>query len=453
MNAPDLLSTPEAELKTVQQGIVKTVDEGKKQPEFKAAVGLSREWDARKAGREVAEDTLKKLDGKKPDFFLLFTTIHYEKHGGFKEFLRGVWEVLPEGTPLIGGTVAGFMNNQGCYTRGATAMAVSYPNMDVAVGIGHNTKRAPRIAAKDCAYMINKKLENSQNKNKFYLSFVSGGKVPPIPFIGKRRVIKSFFGISSFLLFFDRLCSVLQIGPGRDEDVFDELAKNLKGFKGVGGTSCDDLQLEKNTQFFMKKTFSDSVVSVGVYCDREISVSSENGLNPSGKQFTINKRAGGGYILERINNKPAVQGYLETMGWPEDLLDERLYRKVFYYPFIQKNTISLQSPRMLGLVYANKFICAAKPLESTDAEVYTSSGKSMIESINKLFTDKKPDFSFLVSCGTRMETLGSKVYYIKNILDGKLSDKYLLVYTGGEFLKTAEDESAFMYQSDNALLI
>jgi hypothetical protein len=52
-----------------------------------------------------------------------------------------------------------------------------------------------------------------------------------------------------------------------------------------------------------------------------------------------------------------------------------------------------------------------------------------------------------------METLGSKVYYIKNILDGKLSDKYLLVYTGGEFLKTAEDESAFMYQSDNALLI
>jgi hypothetical protein len=114
-------------------------------PEFKAAVGLSRKWDAREAGREVAIDTLNRLGkGVKPDFFLLFATIHYEKHGGFKEFLKGVWEILPEGTPLIGGTVAGFINPQGCYTRGATALAVNYPNMDVAIGIGHNTKRARR---------------------------------------------------------------------------------------------------------------------------------------------------------------------------------------------------------------------------------------------------------------------------------------------------------------------
>ncbi|MBU4341188.1 MAG: hypothetical protein KJ928_01160, partial [Candidatus Altiarchaeota archaeon] len=79
---------------------------GSEKPEFKAAVGLSRQWDARKAGREVAYKTLEKL-GTKPDFFLLFSTIHYEKYGGFKEFLAGVWEILPKGTPLIGGTVAG----------------------------------------------------------------------------------------------------------------------------------------------------------------------------------------------------------------------------------------------------------------------------------------------------------------------------------------------------------
>ena len=102
---------------------------------FDAAVGLSRKWDAREAGREVARNTIKKLNAP-PSFFLLFSTIHYEKYGGFKEFLKGVWDVLPEGTPLVGGTVTGFMNNHGCYTRGATALAVSYSNMDVAVGYG-----------------------------------------------------------------------------------------------------------------------------------------------------------------------------------------------------------------------------------------------------------------------------------------------------------------------------
>ena len=52
-----------------------------------------------------------------------------------------------------------------------------------------------------------------------------------------------------------------------------------------------------------------------------------------------------------------------------------------------------------------------------------------------------------------METLGDKIYDIKKILDKKLDDNYLLLYTGGEFSKINEHESGFMYQSDNALLI
>ena len=109
------------EMQMIQREILRSKSEG----EFSAAVGLSREWDARKAGREVASDALAKLNGKKPDVFILFSTIHYEKYGGFKEFLAGIWEILPKGTPLVGGTVAGFINNQGCFTRGASALAIS----------------------------------------------------------------------------------------------------------------------------------------------------------------------------------------------------------------------------------------------------------------------------------------------------------------------------------------
>ena len=86
---------------------------------FEAAVGISRKWDAREAGREVVRSTINKLN-KPPDFILLFSTIHYEKHGGLKEFLKGVWDILPKETPLIGGTVYGFMNEYGCYASGST---------------------------------------------------------------------------------------------------------------------------------------------------------------------------------------------------------------------------------------------------------------------------------------------------------------------------------------------
>ena len=116
---------------------------------LEASIGMSREWDARKAGREVAKSAIKNLKTP-PNFFLLFSTIHYKDHGGFQEFLNGVWDVLPKGIPLIGGTVAGFLNNHGCFTRGATALAVAYPNLDVAIGIGRNTRKNPKKAAKNC---------------------------------------------------------------------------------------------------------------------------------------------------------------------------------------------------------------------------------------------------------------------------------------------------------------
>ncbi|PNX48255.1 MAG: hypothetical protein BV459_02695, partial [Thermoplasmata archaeon M11B2D] len=156
---------------------------------FEAAVGMSRKWDAREAGREVAETAIKKLS-RPPDFFLLFSTIHYEKHGGFQEFLNGVWDVLPKGTPLVGGTVAGFMNPEGCYTRGATAMAVSYPNMNVAVGFGKNTKRNPLTAARKCAKMLKEGLKESSYQNKFIMTIISGGLGPQILGMGRKKVIR-----------------------------------------------------------------------------------------------------------------------------------------------------------------------------------------------------------------------------------------------------------------------
>jgi len=155
---------------------------------LETTIGISRKWDAREAGKEVAWSTIEKLSCP-PDFFLLFSTIHYEKHGGFEEFLKGVWDILPEGTPLVGGTVAGFMNNYGCYTRGATAIAASYENMDVAVGVGHNTKRKPKKAGSTASKMIIEKLKDNNYENKFLFSVISGPTLPKSKRFGTMKIV------------------------------------------------------------------------------------------------------------------------------------------------------------------------------------------------------------------------------------------------------------------------
>ena len=218
------------------------------EPELEAAVGMSRKWDARDAGREVIGSTLSKLNTK-PNFLLLFSTIHYEKHGGFGEFLNGVWEVLPEDTPLVGGTVVGFMNNYGCYTRGATALAISYPNMDVAVGVGLNTKRNPEEAAVNCAEMIKENLKDSVYPNKFLIDITSSGIIPNIPGIGRKKVIRSKFG-DVLLKTLNTTCKRLQIGPGREDEIIDVLSKELSDYDIIGGSTLDDNRWERNFQQF-----------------------------------------------------------------------------------------------------------------------------------------------------------------------------------------------------------
>jgi len=71
---------------------------------LEAAVGMTRKWGAREAGKDVARSTIEKLSNP-PDFLVLFSTIHYKDHGGFEELLNGVYDVLPEEIPLVGGTV------------------------------------------------------------------------------------------------------------------------------------------------------------------------------------------------------------------------------------------------------------------------------------------------------------------------------------------------------------
>jgi len=406
--------------------------------DFKAAVGLSRKWDARTAGREVARDTLEKL-GEDPDFVLLFATIHYKKHGGFQELLNGVWDILPEGTPLIGGTVTGFMNPQGCFTRGTSALAVSYPEMDIVIGIGRNTKRNPRNAAITCADMITKGLEKSKYKTNFLIDLISAGMVPQIPGMGRKRIIRGLASKAAVLLSSLSLKTV-QKGVGREDELFEVLIPKLKEFKILSGSSMDDMKILSNYQFFNKEVASNVIVSLGIKTDLECDIFSAHCLKKTGKKFKVTKFQDKGRVISKINNKPAVDELLRILNWPENYLDERVYRKIFYYPIAFSDGEKL-IPEVIGIFLGDSFL-GTYMVKNSEVHILSASGINLLSAVDEnieYFNGVKPLFGLISSCGIRLETLGPAVYSVRDkLLNFFKESPFLLYYVGGEAVYTPE---------------
>ena len=419
---------------------------------FEVSVGMSRKWDAREAGKEVAREVIQKLSSP-PSFFLLFSTIHYDKHGGFEEFLNGVWDVLPEGTPLIGGTVAGFINPQGCYTRGATAMAVSYQNMDVAVGLGRNTKRNPEKAARNCAEMIKKELVKSKYKNKFLFEMVSGGKIPQFPGIGRKRVIKS--GITSKMAtkLSNFSLTKLQYGVGREEEVLDALTTELPDYTIIGGSAIDENNMIENFQFFNKDISSNSLVSLGLTLDLDVNINTTYGLKETGIKFQITKKGEYGRTIHEIDGLPASEGFLKKINWPYDFIDERLYRKTFFIPLgYWKDKILF--PNVIGLFLGEDIQCGYK-IETDEICLLSASGKSLIDAVDenlKEFSKKDNQLGLIISCAARLETLGANIFHVREKLLNFFNDiPFLLVYVGGEDAYSMEKGKRHINESFNVV--
>ncbi len=422
--------------------------------ELKAGVGLSRKWDAREAGREVAETALEKLEGEKPKFFLLFSTIHYEKYGGFQELLNGVWEVLPEGTPLIGGTVAGFMNNYGCFTRGATALTVAYPNMDVAVGIGHDTKKNPRKAVSECAAMIKSNLRHKY-RGKLMIDIVSGAKILNLPKMGRVRVVKGSIPSKLLIKLSDISLTKLQYGVGREEEILDALVEEFPDYVIIGGSSMDSNDMIENYQFFNRKVYTNSIVSLAINIDYQVDLNTTYGLKRTNIKFKITKKSGQGRIIEEIEGKPAVDVFLERIAWPYDFIDERIYRRTFFTPFgYWKDGILF--PNVIGAFLGKSIGCGYK-IEEDEIYLLYASGESLLDAVDenlKKFKGKDIKFAIIVSCAARLETLGKNIFTVRDKLIDFFGEKeFLLIYAGGEDSYSRENGKRHLNESFNVAVV
>ena len=402
--------------------------------EVETAIGMTRKWDAREAGREVAETAIQHLN-RPPDFFLLFSTIHYEKYGGFQEFLDGVWDVLPKGTPLVGGTVTGFMNNYGCFSRGASALAVSNPSMDVAVGMGRNTKRNPKKAAKQCAEMIQSRLKESAFENKFLLNFISGPVMPSIPGVGQKKYIQSGFVSRFATQIFGLSQTLLQKGLGREDEIFEETVQQFPDYHMILGTSMDDYKGIRNYQFFNENILTNAVVNLGIATDLNLNVCTTHGMKETDLHFTITKLGAGNHAILEINNKPAVPELLKLLHWPDGFLNEEtMLHTILYYP-ISLRRHDRQVPVVMPMIMKN-YIFAPCIIDDGEVSILTVSGKDLINAVKEnlhFFDQMQPEFGLFSTCITILQTLGRRTTMLHEELSRYFNEKpFLLFYSAGE---------------------
>ncbi len=418
------------------------------------AVGMSRKWDAREAGRDVARDTIKNLKTP-PKFFVLFTTIHYEKYGGFQELLNGVYDVLPYNTPLVGGTVTGFSNNKGVFARGCTALAASTPHMDVAIGYGRNTKRSPKKAARESAKKIKNDLESSCYKNKFLLNLISASEIPNIPFVGRKKIYSEKISTKLLLRLFSVSQYLFQKGVGRDDEVIEELTNQLPDYKMLGGGTLDSGENLRNFQFFNDKVMRNSIVSLGIKTNINLDVLTTHNMKKTDVNFKITKTNRNGRIIHKINNKPAASEFIRLLGLPDNYLNEKnWYKTTYYFPLGSK--VSKKDdfePRVIGGIFGDSLVTVIRSKEK-DGTILTINGKRLLETIdqnlNSLST-KEPKFGLISSCSTRMITLEDQVYQARDRILEYFKDKpFIVFYVGGESTYSPERGLKYVNMSFNS---
>jgi len=404
----------------------------------KAAVCMSREWDAHLAGIELGNRIVKEIPYLS-NVIVLFSTIHYQEHGGLESLLKGIYSVVPQDVTLVGGTVRGFSNNYGCYTRGASALVISSNEMDLAVGIGHNTKRNPQKAAQKAAAMIHDTLAQSTYKNGFLLNIIAGAEIPNIPPIGRKKIVEPGAAPKALMRLFSVSQKTLQMGSARDEDVIEELTKLFPSYYMLGGATLDDGPGFRSYQFHNRSVLKNSLISLGMKTNTDIIVKSTHNMKKTDLEFEVTKMSSDHRIIHEINGKPALDELLRLLQWPKEFLNEETWLKTtFYFPLGGKCCESSHDsnvPHVIGIILGKSLVLTCK-LIGNKATILTIDGKRLFDAVDENLTPIQQAsslFGIISSCTTRLETLGHKIYHVKDQVQNYLHNQpFIIYYVGGE---------------------
>ena len=400
--------------------------------QLKVGIGTSTSLEPEKAGKEVIIRMLSSLH-QKPKFVLLFSTIHYEKEkNGMKKLVSSAYNTLSKDIPLIGGTVSGFITNQDLFIRGAVAIGIYYPKLEVTIGYGNRVKQNPKKAGRECAEMIKNSLSNKYS-TKLLINYISGAIIPKIPLLKNVNYIKSKIAGKIFSRLGLKIIELLGMGVGKEDDVIEEMAKILPEFYFFGGTTIDNFKYLSNYQFLNNKVYTNSVVGLGLSTNLKIYLVEKITGYKTKKTCKIDSTIYNNRVITKIENMPAEKYYFENfLGVNKELfqfkkLESFYYKASVYFPigFEENPEYISGTAGVLG-----KNILLGYKSKGRKMYILSVTGKSVINSVNfileKIVTKNLP-FLLFSACGITTLLLGNESYRLLEIFQQKLGNTYFLI--------------------------
>jgi hypothetical protein len=160
---------------------------------------------------------------------------------------------------------------------------------------------------------------------------------------------------------------------------------------------------------------------------------SANGFRLTNKKF-IAKRAVWNRMIYELDNKPAVESYYSSLDWSLDLLNEKNFHRLnIFNPLGCIDEDNFIHPFVPGAFIGNNFITGC-PIISEEVYVLDSSGIGLLSVVKEVFEkgENQNKINFFVSCASRLETLGSSTYTVRDSIQKFLDGPFLLIYTTGE---------------------
>ncbi len=405
---------------------------------------FSRNVDRSEAAKEMINEIKNKIE--KPELILLFSTIHYKN--SFKTILNMFKENFSN-ILLTGGTIAGFMNQAGCFTRGMTALVFS-GEITALCSIGKDVKRDPKKAADECAHELKKKMKKAKiYKNKFIFLFTSGPTMPSFPGIGRKFIIRS----GALAAVADKMIEIstkrFQQGFGREEELQEHISKAFNDMHIFSASSSDDNHVRENYQFFIENNniqiLTNSTILTFFSLESKYDMKVSHGYKPlNNKVMKITSSLFGNKIIKTINGRSAFEVFTEKLKIDVNIPDNQLHRRTWFFPFGFKTKSGEIMPAAVGGIFGNN-VAFSYGMKTNNICILTASGKNIIDSFLSIF-EKKSKFVFGVSCCGNIETLGKEIYILQDKLK-KTQTPFFVIFSLGEGIHAPRKESLYFNES------
>ncbi|MBU2561167.1 MAG: FIST C-terminal domain-containing protein [Nanoarchaeota archaeon] len=366
-------------------------------------VGTSRNENSFEAGKGAVKESLTALKGEKADILIVFASPRF-KHA---ELLKGIQSVTGN-VPMVGGTTAGEVSNNGFEEGSVVIMAIHSDKIKFKAGIGQNVHKD----AKKAGIALVEDLE-------------------------KRTA--DFAQAKTLLMFNDPLAGDgLEIIRGIQEKVGED-------FEIVGGALGDGNDFKKIYQYYNGKAYTDSVVGLLVSGrDIDTVTGMGSGWKSIGNRFRCTKAEGA--VVQSFDNTPALDIYEAFLGKEKS---QKLPAIGLEYPFGiidekakvgNKEYIQVRCPLAVDRKKKTITLAAAIPqgkdvtLTVSSRQEVIDSAKSVAKMVKKDLKGSNPELIMMFSCVASKMVLGPRAPEEVEAVRGVLGKDIPIIgfYTYGE---------------------